>query len=397
MLRFLSSVAHFVFLITFASAVSATSFLNPDVRLVGSVANSTSDIKWSWPSQGDYPNILVRNYVYIQKQNTLTFTEIDQNMTQAQICDTSSGWWEEFRYDQEFTPEFDRCVLKETLSGELTSYEYCRDGIRDILLYAGTVKTENYDTNTCASDPVCNSLYSYCGLDPQEEFGTFSTISGNSNASLQVDCSGTYATGTLYIVAFTIIKNEAGEPSGGDIQINGSLPASFTMSRTYYDNGSKVYIWEGTMNWDIRVDQPCGSTISLSPSANGYAEIYLPTIDLKQKNIKIVVPENDSDFDLIQTNHTATQPINYNAHVEPVGGTNTVDWNVAITYRTSGGKCEGCDVTQSFQSAPDVDYPETHSSMGGQVTVNASAVIQGETVTAEPVIHTIYNRGNYSP
>lgn len=92
---------------------------------------------------------------------------------------------------------------------------------------------------------------------------------------------------------------------------------------------------------------------------------------------------------MTQSNHLATSPINYQAHVEPTGGTSTVDWNIAITYRTSGGKCEGCDVTQSFQSVPDVDYPKTYSSMGGQVTVNASAVIQGETATAEPVIYTI--------
>jgi hypothetical protein len=85
----------------------------------------------------------------------------------------------------------------------------------------------------------------------------------------------------------------------------------------------------------------------------------------------------------------ATPLINYQAHVEPPDGVSTVDWNVALTYRTSGGKCEGCDVTKTFQSTPDVDHPETYTSVGGQATVNASAVIQGETVSATPVIHTI--------
>ncbi|MBI4698668.1 MAG: hypothetical protein HY758_07115 [Nitrospirae bacterium] len=185
-------------------------------------------------------------------------------------------------------------------------------------------------------------------------------------------------------------------PDGSEFLINGISPSNIiqTSFSTYNPCNDHIFTWAGYLYWYIPINVKCGEKITLTPSMpsiqNGAISADLSYVGLVSViGLEIIKPVNNDDFDLTELSHTATKPINYNAHVEPVGGASTVDWKVELTYRTSGGKCAGCDVTKTFQSAPDVDHPETYTSLGGQATVNASAVIQGENVQADPVKYTI--------
>lgn len=257
-----------------------------------------------------------------------------------------------------------------------------------ITLYSGFIRNDD-----------CNPSCADCSAPPPA--GGFRTRDQETSLTLILDCKKPYIGKLLHIETGVYPPWNSGSayvmseilPNGSEILINGIAP--YSIQQLYFSpdlcSGDAPFFWGGELKWDIPINTVCGEKITLIPSVqNGWGRAGIDRIALISiGGIEIIKPANNYDFDLTQSNHTATDPINYNAHVEPVGGASTVDWNVALTYRTSGGKCAGCDVTRTFQSAPDMDHSETYTSMGGQATVNASAVIQGETMTATPVVHTI--------
>jgi hypothetical protein len=256
----------------------------------------------------------------------------------------------------------------------------CYESVNSYLtldMRSGLVTEPTGGTDTC---------HGACGVPPPSGF-----IVRGSDETLQTFmpvCEGPYVVKLLQLQATVLIESET-LPTGEEFLINGTTPSSIYQESLDFNNG--LYGWQGTLQWDVPINVSCNDKITLTSSVvNGYGQGTISYIKVTSiVGLIIIRPLSNSDFDLTQSNHLTTQPINYQAHAIPVGAASAVDWGINVQYRTSGGKCTSCDVTQTFQSAPDVDYPETYSSMGGQVIGNASAVIQGETVTAEPVIYTI--------
>lgn len=150
-----------------------------------------------------------------------------------------------------------------------------------------------------------------------------------------------------------------------------------TFSSATYDAGFPGYVYGGNNLFQI--------TVNSGVICVEHVELRL-TYSLAK--LEILKPIDNDDFDLIQSNHTATEPIDFQAHVEPAGGTDTVQWNVRLEYRTSGGR--GPFVNErNFESAPEEIHQEIYTSMGGLANVSATAIIEGESKEAIPVTYTI--------
>ncbi|MFQ6082400.1 MAG: hypothetical protein ACE5WD_03465, partial [Candidatus Aminicenantia bacterium] len=105
------------------------------------------------------------------------------------------------------------------------------------------------------------------------------------------------------------------------------------------------------------------------------------------ESIEIIRPKEGDDFDLTQ-NYTATSDITFEAVFEPSTITEPINWTLDLEYLTSGGRC-GCSNQRSFTTDPNEQHSEFYESMGGQLTINASATVNECQVQAEPVIVTI--------
>ena len=116
-----------------------------------------------------------------------------------------------------------------------------------------------------------------------------------------------------------------------------------------------------------------------------HAEI---TLTYSTRPLQIVRPTADQDFDLGPANFTETDPITFEARMNPPDAARSVDWNVLLEYQTSGGRGASQD-PRRFQTQAGRTHDETYRSMGGRLTVNATAVINNQTVNADPVTATI--------
>ncbi len=265
-----------VFLLFLRREASATSFLNPEINLVSGVTGYNLNYNYAWFSS-DSTMYLARNYVDIQRQTTMTFTETGQNSTQAQICENFTSHWEESIYDWLWQQQL--CIFRDTLSGTNSLLETCRNENKDVTLYAGTVTGDiaYLDCAASGASGACN----VCGLDPQWAHGNTPIIAGNSStAVLQLNCQGANAQGVLNVKTFVTIANKNRSPRMNDVSLNGYLPATPWLS-TYNDPYWFLTVQKAVayMNWAIPINQQCGSTISLTPSATGFAEIDIYTIN----------------------------------------------------------------------------------------------------------------------
>jgi hypothetical protein len=112
------------------------------------------------------------------------------------------------------------------------------------------------------------------------------------------------------------------------------------------------------------------------------------TLHYTTKKLEIVRPTADQDFDLGPQNFTATDPVTFEARLTPPDAARSVDWNVLLEYQTSGGR-GASENRRTFQTQAGRTHDETYQSMGGRLTVNANAVINSQTVNADPVTATI--------
>jgi uncharacterized repeat protein (TIGR03803 family) len=102
--------------------------------------------------------------------------------------------------------------------------------------------------------------------------------------------------------------------------------------------------------------------------------------------LKITSPSDGSNYQLTNNNYVATENIPFTA-VSP-DATTVIDWNLKLSYKTSGGK--GASTTrQSFKTQPGDANNVQFTSMGGQLTVTATqsraTADVTVTITGEPI------------
>ena len=112
------------------------------------------------------------------------------------------------------------------------------------------------------------------------------------------------------------------------------------------------------------------------------------TLQYTGSPVQIVQPTSNQDFNLGPSDFTATDPITFEAQLNPPGAANSIAWTVLLEYQTSGGRGASQD-SKAFQSQPGGTHDESYTSMGGRMTINASAVLNGQTMNASPVQATI--------
>lgn len=108
----------------------------------------------------------------------------------------------------------------------------------------------------------------------------------------------------------------------------------------------------------------------------------------EENPLEIIKPKNNDDFELIQGNYNQTYPVEFQAELIPTT-IDTINWNVNLEYRTTGGKCSNCNHIIEFKNSPFEITPKTYNSMGGQAIVNAYAEIDEKIIKASPVKFTI--------
>lgn len=214
----------------------------------------------------------------------------------------------------------------------------------------------------------------YCGVLP---VGT-ETHHGEMSINLVLTCPSPYKGNTLSISANGFISSN-NPLTGYEVLMNGVPPYHADIS------GGQVY-----NEWNIPISGNCGGKIILRPTVTeAYANMEITNLSATYKGLGIESPINNSDYDLVNGTYTVTQPISYRSHVEPYGGASVVNWSESLNYRTSGGRCSSCDSVRTFHAAPDSDYYYSFASLGGQATVYASAMINGEVDNAAPISLTV--------
>ena len=127
------------------------------------------------------------------------------------------------------------------------------------------------------------------------------------------------------------------------------------------------------------------SSVRIHDSGNYFA---IDDLTYSSKQLAIVRPTASQDYDLGPHNFTASDPITFEARATPSDATRSVDWDVLIEYQTSGNK-GASQSSRKFKTQAGRTYDETYASMGGRLTVKASATINSQTVNADPVTATI--------
>jgi len=131
----------------------------------------------------------------------------------------------------------------------------------------------------------------------------------------------------------------------------------------------------GTMNGSTLTASSTPSTSEgsdyVTASYNGNTTDDAHDCDLTVFDVEILDPDDD-DFDITQDNYTTTPDITFRGRIVPEGVPGDIDWQLDLEYETSGGYGTGSD-SRSFQTASGANRSETYSSMGGKITVNASA------------------------
>jgi hypothetical protein len=128
---------------------------------------------------------------------------------------------------------------------------------------------------------------------------------------------------------------------------------------------------------------------------NSYGLPFVPHTDPATANltlqapppmVQIVSPTNGADFDVYDYGGSTAVDISFQANAN----VNTlINWTVKFSYRTSGGRCSACDSTETFSTNPGQSSYSPYFSQGGQVSVNASITVSGQTVNAQPATVTV--------
>jgi hypothetical protein len=159
------------------------------------------------------------------------------------------------------------------------------------------------------------------------------------------------------------------------------LTYSFAMT---VSNGCTV---ESLLRYRASLQPATGVTGSFLPGVTFGSRIADLTLQAPPPpTVQIVSPTNGADFDLYDFGGTAAVDIDHQANAN----VNTlVHWTEKFSYRTSGGRCSSCDVTETFNTSPGAHLLRTCFSQGGRVSVNASITVSGQTINAQPVTVTV--------
>ncbi len=144
----------------------------------------------------------------------------------------------------------------------------------------------------------------------------------------------------------------------------------------------------------------CGFTTKNLPYVGEWrVEIYYNTTLVATESffiepaLTIRMPADNLNYCLEQDNYTKTPGIPFMAEVDPGCGSaaQSINWTLNLNYHTSDPSkftyIEPSPLT--FVSQPGVIVTQGYKSLGGLLTVHASAVINGGTIDAQPVTITI--------
>lgn len=101
-------------------------------------------------------------------------------------------------------------------------------------------------------------------------------------------------------------------------------------------------------------------------------------------------PENNADYDVSEENFTTTPPIQFRARVLPqeLNWQGEIQWTLDMEYDTT--KSRGAWTNQqTFQAENDVIHEERFASVGGKVTVTASASLSNGHILTKQIEFTI--------
>jgi hypothetical protein len=101
-------------------------------------------------------------------------------------------------------------------------------------------------------------------------------------------------------------------------------------------------------------------------------------------SVWIAQPDEGQEYILSENNYRTTTSIPFRADTIP-GVTNPINWSLRLEYRTTGGQFVYYGDPETFSTQPFEQVNRVYEALGGLLTINASALINGTTIRATPV------------
>jgi len=292
--------------------------------------------------EADFPfcseQIWLAEYTDIKdQQETRTYSPTGQ----VHFCWKYAQDWNNRLYGEKGSSS---CCLV-TKSGNYDSGTICFDYQSDLLLLAGSV----VQIGCFSCSEACIESYGNCGLAPPSGPVTYeTTMIGNSELTVRLDCQGERTNKVLQIQAEATITEQA-EASWQEFQINGIAPTSSVKRYGRYDSCSNLYNWNGAITWDIPIPEAvrCGDNIDVTPSfSTGYGSLVL-------RNIVLISQTCDLKISSFSGNKTSIDPSageSVSFFGEITGAHGGVTWQVNLTdsagatWRTFNGSGQSVSV-----------------------------------------------------
>ena len=145
----------------------------------------------------------------------------------------------------------------------------------------------------------------------------------------------------------------------------------------------------------------CGVAVAFTPQSSGPKQATLLLISAASQvlftyslvgvggdggSIRITQPTSNQIFRLAPPDFTAAVRISFQTEIASPDQNNLADWNVKLEYATSGG-LGGSEDPRTFQTQAPISpaHEEQYKSMGGKLTINATATVNGQRENAPPV------------
>ena len=189
---------------------------------------------------------------------------------------------------------------------------------------------------------------------------------------------------------------------GGDISINKQLIGIIKMPYCNSSHKFKVTLL-GTTGFTFHADwtggSECqGSTETMTYDSSNCNEATGTWVNddgvsgddvWNRLGLSIIFPQDQSNFSLSQSDLTATDTVSFQAHTGDT--TSTVKWSTNLKYSTSKGKGSYSISDNKINTTGSDVETKTYTSIGGILTVKASAKIDGSAHNAGP--NTIFITG----
>ena len=134
----------------------------------------------------------------------------------------------------------------------------------------------------CSDDVICANAFGSCYMQPPTTT-QFSRETGEGSYVFKLECGENQVgrllkiTGNGYIMSETAVKPE-------DFMINGERPTQLNLRDDIEPTGfreNNVYFWNGTLTWNIYINNRCGDTLTIIPSlATGFASFNFTAISV---------------------------------------------------------------------------------------------------------------------